>query len=110
MTDDTWMDATGDTPGESGPGWEWTDKSLRMGSYVGYGLYQVLRDRLVDTDVPVTAHDAIIQELIDAHDVSLVTRGSGQATLACYNAVDLQVIPMIIMDWTEFPERLDGTK
>ena len=107
MPDDTWIDAAGATP-EDGDGWDWDEESLTMGSYVGYNLYRSLRNRLTTTDVPVAAHNSIIKELIDCHDVSLLTAGAGQATLVVYNRKGSDVIPMIIMDRSEFPDSLKG--
>jgi len=109
MTDDNWMDAAGNSPEENETGWSWDDESLRLGQYVGYKLYLVLRDRLTTLEVPTVAHNTIITEMIDLHDETLLTRGQGMATLVMLCEPEAPSIPMAILDQSEYSVRLDGS-
>ena len=71
--DDTWL-----TPAS---GWSWDADSLMMGEYVGYPLYLRLRDRLQTLRLPTQTHNAVIQELIDTHDVGAIDHGVACGTL-----------------------------
>lgn len=82
-------------------GWSWDADSLMMGEYVGYPLYLRVRDRLQHLRVPTAAHNRIIQELIDVHDVSALDHGEARSTLVVWD-VDTAVVPMEILDSSEF--------
>lgn len=119
MSDDDWlhewMDPAGPEPDPGAPGaddpawlvpasgWSWDVDSLLTGEYVGYPLYLRVRDRLQTLDIPTQAHNRIIQELIDTHDMSAMTQGAARATLICWDGGG-DVVPMEIADATEFPE------
>jgi hypothetical protein len=114
MTTDDWLDAWMN-PGGPEPepdedhamwltpasGWSWDADSLMMGEYVGYPLYLRVRDRLQHLRVPTAAHNRIIQELIDVHDVSALDHGEARSTLVVWD-VDTAVVPMEILDSSEF--------
>ena len=74
-----------------------------MGEYVGYPLYLKVRDRLCTLDIPTQAHNRIIQEMIDMHDMSAMTEGAARSTLICWDTGGA-VVPMEIASATEFPE------
>jgi hypothetical protein len=115
MSDDDWLhawlnpggpepDPDPDDPAWLTPvtGWNWDVDSLMMGEYVGYPLYLQVRDRLVTLDIPTPAHNRIIQELIDTHDMSAMTEGAARATLICWDDGGV-LVPMEIASATEFP-------
>ena len=115
MSHDDWSDAADDAPAPdeqpdnldhmwltSVSGWSWDVDSLMMGEYVGYPLYLACRDRLATLDIPAAAHNRIIQELIDMHDVSAMTEGAARSTLICWDNGG-EVVPMEIVSATEFP-------
>jgi hypothetical protein len=120
MSDDDWLDAWMN-PGGPAPepdpddpmwltpttGWAWDVDSLLMGEYVGYPLYLRVRDRLQSLRVPTQAHNRIIQELVDTHDVSALDHGEARSTLVVWD-VDKHVVPMEILDSSEFAA-LTGT-
>ena len=116
MSDDDWLDAWlnpgGPEPDPSSKdpawltpstGWDWDADSLMMGEYVGYPLYLKVRDRLQSLDIPGQAHNRIIQELVDCHDMSALTEGAARSTLICWDKGG-NVVPMEIASATEFPE------
>jgi hypothetical protein len=116
MSDDDWLDAWLNPAGpEPDPdsthaawltpqtGWTWDVDSLMMGEYVGYPLYLQVRDRLTTLRIPTPAHNRIIQELIDTHDMSAMTQGAARSTLICWDAGGV-VVPVEIADATEFDE------
>ena len=116
MSDDDWLDAwlnpggpdatpdpDPDDPMWLAPvtGWAWDVDSLLMGEYVGYPLYLRVRDRLQSLRVPAQAHNLLIQELIDTHDVSALDHGEARSTLVIWDNGDTGV-PMHVLDSTEF--------
>ena len=111
MTTEDWWDAWEDpggpepTDGWLTPGdgtWEWTPESLLMGEYVGYALYLKLRDRLCKLGVPTTAHDTLIQHLIDTHYASALEEGGARATLVVWDR-DGPVQPIEVWSASEYP-------
>ena len=73
-----------------------------MGEYVGYALYLKLRDRLCKLGVPTTAHDTLIQHLIDTHDASALEEGGARATLVVWDR-DGPVQPIEVWSASEYP-------
>ena len=86
MYEPPWNDPGGPSPDDHmwltpASGWSWDADSLSMGEYVGYPLYLRLRDRLQTLRLPTQTHNAVIQELIDMHDVGAIDHGVACSTL-----------------------------
>lgn len=75
-----WTDHAGDTP-DADVDWTWDMTSLECGEYVGFRLYQQVRDRMQLTHVPDHACNRVMMHMIDMHDQQLVNNGVGCATL-----------------------------
>lgn len=78
-----WKDHNNQPPGDNVVGWKWDLSSLETGEYIGYRLYQLLRDRLCETSIPHKDHDRVLLHMIDMHDVELIDNGVGCVTLVC---------------------------
>ena len=78
-----YKDSAGESPGHTGDLWTWDQKNLAVGEYVGFPLYQQLRDRLCHTSIPAKDHNRVIMHMIDMHDDELVNHGIGCSTLVC---------------------------
>jgi hypothetical protein len=78
--------------------WSWDADALLMGEQVGFPLYLRLRDRLCELNIPTVAHDVLIQEMIDCHDVGLIERGTGLSTLVFRDDGTSERIEMAVVD------------
>ena len=82
-------------------GWTWDNSSLLMSEYVGAPLYLRLRARMTELRIPASAHDVLIQEMIDQHDTCAVSVAQARSTMITWD-VSGQVQPVEVLDATEF--------
>ena len=75
-----WKDQNGTSP-DPAPGWTWDMDSLETGEYMGFRLYQHVRERVTELNLPTTTVNRVLLAMIDMHDRHLVESGIGCATL-----------------------------